>query len=75
MSDTLPRFYVDMRPGETTEGDTYELVMLAGHSVTSEPLYILRSLSGGLSEAVPFNEIGKTWRIDYHYTKEDSDHG
>lgn len=69
MGDSLPKYYTDARKGETTEGDTYELVMLAGHSVTSEPLYILKSLEGGLSEAVPFSEIGRTFKVDWERGK------
>lgn len=65
MSDTLPKYYIDNRDSEVTFGEVYELVMLAGHSVTSEPLYILKSTEGGLNEAVPFNEIGKTWKVKY----------
>jgi hypothetical protein len=38
--------------------------------VTSEPLYILKSLAGGLSEAVPFTEIGKTFLVNYSHTGE-----
>lgn len=70
MSDTLPIYYTDDRPGEGTFGDRYELVMLARHSVTGEPLYILKSLKGALTEAVPFDQIDKTWRTDWNYRPE-----
>ena len=62
MSDNLPEYYEDVREGENTFGDVYQLVMLAGHSVTNQPLYILKSTAGGLNEAVPFDEIGVTFR-------------
>lgn len=65
MGTTLPQFYTDCRVDEVTLGGSYELVMLASHSVTYEPLYILKSLDGGLTEAVPFEQIGKTWRVDH----------
>jgi len=62
MSTDLPQFYTDQRgPESSTYGEKYELVMLARHSVTGQPLYILRSTKGGFSEAVPFDEVGKTW--------------
>ena len=64
MSEDLPKYYVDCREHAPSPEAVYELVMLAGHSVTAEPLYILKSLDGYLNEAVPFDEIGKTWR--YH---------
>lgn len=69
MGTSLPKYYTDIRKGETTEGDTYELVMIASHVVDDEPLFIMKSLSGGLSVAVPFGHIGDTWKVDYSYTQ------
>lgn len=63
MGNPLPRYYEDRREYESTLGHVYKLVMIAGHSVTEEPLFIMESLQGCLSEAVPFTEIGKTWKI------------
>lgn len=73
MSDLLPRYYRGEVPETSDFGDLFELVMLAGHSVTNEPLYVMKNLDGGLPVAVPFTEIGKSYKVDYKHKPGEND--
>ena len=64
MSDTLPQFY---RKVDDPHNDLYELVMLTGFELDGKRhvLYVCKNCDGGLSEAFRWEDIGKTWTIDF----------